>query len=87
MLVLKILLNLFIVILLILGLCTFALIVYFWSDILLDKVQEIMRRKNKIRFLCKHEYALNWKWDDKYVLQCEKCGKKINVKIYDSKFN
>lgn len=69
------------------GLCTIALILYvFIAYFLIPKIKEIMKRQNKIRFLCHHEYVQIFRWYNEkyseYTLKCRKCGKKKELTIW-----
>lgn len=67
----------------------FMLIVY-----LEEKLKEIMKRQQKIRFLCKHEWIEKKVWKhfgltectnhDEIELMCRKCGKKKTICIYEN---
>ena len=74
------------------GLCTVSLIIYMYiAYFIIPKIKEIMKRQNKIRFLCNHEYVETFYWEDKekhgYSLKCRKCGKRKKFNIYKEKCN
>lgn len=57
------------------------------SNVVITKIQQVMRRQNKIRCLCRHEYVVvsDWFLPDgcRYELVCRKCGKEKEITIYD----
>ena len=51
------------------------------------KIEQFMRKQNKIKCLCKHEYIKDYTFTmgprTDYYLVCRKCGKKAKITIYD----
>lgn len=86
-------LNIIIILFFIIGVATVAAVISFEA---VPKVQELMDRQCKIRFLCKHEYVKKTTWRvfehkfsnnsnlvEEINMQCRKCGKKKTIKFYE----
>lgn len=78
----------------VIGAWVFVIVVWcIIRDVIIEKIKEIMRRQNKIRFLCQHEYVPKWErqwYADKYSeyeLECRKCGHKKKICFYEEKEN
>lgn len=83
----EIALKIFEVIVMLLGCCAFMTLVYISILALVDKIEQVMKRQNKIRCLCKHEYEQMSAWyipNEDYKeckFRCRKCGKVIKLNV------
>jgi hypothetical protein len=54
------------------------------------KIEQFMRKQNKIKCLCKHEYVQDLFWEHggrkEYGYHCRKCGKSIEINVYEDDF-
>lgn len=81
----RIILELIEIIWLIVGCAVTMSMIYFAIDNITNKIKHFMKRQNKIRCLCHHEYIVDWAWGNEdykeYRYRCRKCGRilKINV--------
>jgi hypothetical protein len=70
-----------------LGFSFIFMLIYEAFSALKRKIKEIMKRQNKIKCLCQHEYEQKFAWrigvtDYKEVeFKCRKCGKILKVNI------
>lgn len=69
------------------GLMTLViLLLWIYFEEIKPRIKSWWKRKNKIRFLCNHEYISEFYWYgdkyDKHELKCKLCGKKKIFKIF-----
>lgn len=78
--------NIIVFILCWIGIVTLAFIVCSVAHDINCKIEEIMKRQNKIQCLCKHEFVSIYEFEAcRYIdfsTKCRKCGKKRNFRIY-----
>lgn len=82
--------NLFDIFISFLGVIALLVICAYVAVMLPGKIEQFMRKQSKIKCLCKHEYVQDILWECgehlEYTFRCRKCGKVIEVNVYEDDF-
>lgn len=70
------------------GIVTLAIILVYGCSVFINYIKRLIKKQTRIKFLCGHEYVLDWKWPTftdsiVYRFRCKKCGKVQKIRVYE----
>lgn len=72
----------------ILGTAMLTIVLVYGGSAFINYIKRLVNKQTRIKFLCGHEYVLDWKWPTftdsiVYRFRCKKCGKVQKIRAYE----